>query len=156
MTVLPEPPATVTGQAANPLTDAVIRAAIDNALHEARRDETAPPPAKRERPAMSGKATDDSVRMLAFGGMTLMVSAGGGILMVASDFADPTVIGMICAAPAVIALPVLALARLARRAGEAAPAEHHHHYTGTVQQEHHTDARRSLWNTEKTVIKPKR
>lgn len=155
MTALPEPP-TVTGQATNPLTDAVIRAAIDNALHEARRDETAPPPAKRERPAMSGKATDDSVRMIAFGGMTLMVSAGGGILMVTSHFADPTVIGMICVAPAVIALPVLAVARLVRRAGEATPAEHHHHYTGTVRQEHHTDARRSLWNTEKTVIKPKR
>jgi len=146
MTVLPEPPAaSAAGQAINPLTDAVIRAAIDNALHEARRDETAPPPAKRERPAMSGKATDDSVRMIAFGGMILMVSAGGGILMVASDFADPTVIGMICAAPAAIAIPVLAAARLARRLGEGAPTTIEQTYTGPVRQETTVDQRRAVW-----------
>lgn len=149
MTVLPEPP--TTGQAANPLADAVIRAAVDNAIHEARRAETAPPPSKRERPAMSGRATDDSVRMIAFGGMTLMVSAGGGILMVASDFANPTVIGMICAAPAAIALPVLALARLARRFGEAAPTEIHQTYTGNVHQETRITQTRAVWS--KTVNK---
>lgn len=149
---LPEPPAVTTaGQAHNPLTDAVIRAAIDNAIHEARRAETAPPPAKRERPAMSGKATDDSVRMIAFGGMTLMVSAGGGILMVTSHFADPTVIGMICAAPAVIALPVLAVARLARRFGEAAPTEIHQTYTGNVHQETRITHTRAVWS--KTINK---
>jgi hypothetical protein len=131
---LPEPPAaTAAGQAANPLTDAVIKAAVDNAIHESRRDSTTPPARKPERPAMSSKATDDSVRMIAFGGMFLMVSAGGGIIMVASDFADPTVIGMICAAPAVLALPILALARLARRAKP--EPEIHHHYTGPVHQD---------------------
>lgn len=141
---LPEPPtAPAAGQAANPLTDAVIQAAIENALHEARRTGTAPP-ASRERPAMSGQAVDSSVRMIAFGGMTLMVSAGGGILMVASDFANPTVIGMICAAPAALALPILAIARLARRAGEAS-TEIHQHYTGPVNQQQHTDQRRSVW-----------
>lgn len=144
MTVLPEPPAT-TGQASNPLTDAVIRAAVDNAIHEARRTETAPP-ASRERPAMSGQAVDSSVRMIAFGGMTLMVSAGGGILMVASDFADPTAIGMICAAPVAIAVPILAIARLIRRVGEAAPTEIHQTYTGPVQQDTRITQTRAVWS----------
>lgn len=152
MNALPEPPAApAAGQAHNPLTDAVIRAAIDNAIHESRRDDTAPPARKPERPAMSGNATDDSVRMIAFGGMTLMVSAGGGILMVASDFANPTVIGMICAAPAVVALPILAIARLVRRAGEAAPTEIHQTYMGNVHQEAVHTSTRAVWS--KTVNK---
>lgn len=143
----PGPTAAAAGQATNPLTDAVIQAAIENALHEARRTGTAPPPS-RERPAMSGPAVDSSVRMIAFGGMTLMVSAGGGILMVASDFADPTVIGMICAAPAALALPILAIARLIRRTGEAS-TEIHQHYSGTVYQQQHTDNSKAVWS--KTV-----
>ena len=144
MSVLPEPPAaTAAGQAANPLTDAVLRAAVDNLVHEARRDSTSPPARKPERPAMSSKATDDSVRMIAFGGMFLMVSAGGGIVMVASDFADPTVIGMICAAPAALALPILALARLARRAKP--EPEIHNHFSGPVRQETSIDQRKAVW-----------
>jgi hypothetical protein len=142
----PTPTAPAAGQATNPLTDAVIQAAIDNAIHESRRLDTAPA-RKPERPAMSSKATDDSVRMIAFGGMTLMVSAGGGILMVTSSFADPTVIGMICAAPAVIAVPILAVARLARRAREAVPPEVHNHYSGDVYQQNsetHTSTR-GVW-----------
>jgi hypothetical protein len=57
-------------------------------------------------------------------------------VMVASEHANPTVIGMICAAPAAIAVPILAIARLVRRAGEAAPAEINHNYSGTVYQQH--------------------
>ena len=151
---LPEPPATTTGQADNPLADAVIRAAIDNAIHEARRRDASPqavignatPVQQPGRPAMSGKATDDSVRMLAFGGMTLMVSAGAGIVMITSHWADPTVIGMICAAPAAIAVPILAVARLVRRAGEAAPAEIHQTYTGDVHQETRVTHTRAVWS----------
>lgn len=143
---LPEPPtASASGQAVNPLVDAMVQAAIENALHEARRTGTAPP-AGRERPAMSGQAVDSSVRMIAFGGMTLMVSAGGGILMVASDFADPTVIGMICAAPAALALPILAIARLIRRAGEVAPTEIHQTYTGPVHHDTRITQTRAVWS----------
>jgi hypothetical protein len=58
--------------------------------------------------------------------------------MVASEHANPTVIGMICAAPAAIAVPILALARLIRRAGQVAPAEIHQTYTGTVYQDRRT------------------
>ncbi len=145
MTVLPEPTPTApaAGQATNPLTDSVIRAAVDNAIHEARRHGTAPTPQKPERPAMSQKATDDSVRMIAFGGMSLMVCAGGGIVMVASDFADPIVIGVSLGGLTAL---ILALARLVRRAGEAAPAEIHQTYTGNVHQETRITHTRAVWS----------
>lgn len=55
--------------------------------------------------------------------------------MVASQHANPTVIGMICAAPAALAVPILAIARLIRRAGEATPPEIHNHYEGPVYQD---------------------
>lgn len=149
MTVLPEPPADIqAGQTSNPLTDAVVQAAIENVLHEARRTGTAPPAGRPERPAMSEAAVDSSVRMIAFGGMTLMISAGGGIIMIASDFANPTVIGMICAAPIPLGLLLLAAGRLARRVGEAAPTETHHHYNGPVTQQQHTDQRRAVWQKD--------
>jgi hypothetical protein len=56
-------------------------------------------------------------------------------VVVASEHANPTVIGMICAAPAALAVPILALARLLRGAKEAVPAEIHQTYTGTVYQD---------------------
>ncbi|WP_020135073.1 hypothetical protein [Streptomyces sp. 351MFTsu5.1] len=139
---LPEPPAT-TGQAPNPLADAVIQAAIDNAIHEARRTGTAPPAPRPERPAMSQKATDDSVRMIAFGGMSLMVCTGGGIVMIASDFADPTVIGVSLGGLAAL---TLAIARLIRRAGEAAPTEIHQTYTGPVHHDTRITQTRAVWS----------
>ena len=59
MPVLPEPPtAPAAGQATNPLTDAVIQAAIDNAIHEARRHGTSPPVSQRDMPAMSARTAD--------------------------------------------------------------------------------------------------
>ena len=111
----------------------------------------APPVEQPGRPAMSRKATDDSVRMIAFGGMTLMMCAGGGIVMVASDFADPTVIGMIVAAPAALAVPILAIARLIRRAGEATPPEHHHHYSGPVHQDQRNVKSKTIGLSAKTT-----
>ncbi|NUS14098.1 MAG: hypothetical protein HOY69_22275 [Streptomyces sp.] len=66
-------------------------------------------------------------------------------IMVASQHANPTVIGMICAAPAAIAVPILAVARLVRRAGEAAPTEIHQTYTGNVHQETRITHTRAVW-----------
>jgi hypothetical protein len=68
-------------------------------------------------------------------------------IMVASEHADPTVIGMICAAPAAIAVPILALARLLRGAKEVTPDVHHHHYEGPVYQDqrHVHSSTRGLW-----------
>jgi hypothetical protein len=72
-------------------------------------------------------------------------------VMVASEHANPTVIGMICAAPAAIAVPILAIARLVRRAGEAAPVEIHQTYTGNVHQETRITHTRAVWS--KTINK---
>ena len=153
MTYLPEPPAaTAAGQAANPLTDAVIQAAVDNAIEKARQHDTtpqvvigtAPPVPQPGRPPMSSKATDDSVRMICFGGMTLFTCGGVSLVMVTSEFADPTAIGVFFGGLAVLAL---AIARLLRRAGQATPAEIHNHYDGTVYQDHsetHTSTR-GVW-----------
>ncbi|MEU9338140.1 hypothetical protein AB0D49_34160 [Streptomyces sp. NPDC048290] len=103
-----------------------------------------PPVAQPGIPPMSQRATDVGRLMVAAGLATVppgLVAIG---VLVASRHADPTVIGMICAAPAAIAVPIIALARLLARAGEAAPDEHHHHYTGPVHQQHTTSHTRGL------------
>ncbi|MCY0959966.1 hypothetical protein [Streptomyces sp. H27-H5] len=97
-----------------------------------------PPVAQPGRPPMSQRATDASAFMLAAGAATVppgLIAIG---LLVASDYANPTVIAMICAAPAVIAVPVLAIARLLARAKEVMPAEQHNYYSGPVHQENRT------------------
>lgn len=68
-------------------------------------------------------------------------------VMVASEHANPTVIGMVCAAPAALAVPILAIARLLRGARDAMPDEIHNHYTGTViQDQRHTHtSTRGVW-----------
>ncbi|MER6183041.1 hypothetical protein [Streptomyces sp. NPDC001652] len=137
MTVLPEPgpTAAAAGQATNPLTDAVVRAAVDNAIHESRRGSTSPPPSQRDMPAMSARTTEFTRAVMYCSLATVPPGLIAVAVMLASEHANPTVIGMICAAPAAVAVPILALARLIRRAGEAAPDEHHHHYSGTVYQD---------------------
>lgn len=152
---LPEPPAAPAAGQPTPLADAVIEAAVENAIEKARRHDTTPevvigntPPVPQPgRPAMSEKATDDSVRMIAFGGMTLMMCAGGGIVMVASEFADPTVIGMICAAPIALAFPIWALGRFAKSLKGALPEQHQHTYNGPVYQDQRTQQTKTsgLW-----------
>ena len=152
MTVLPEPgPATAdaAGQTTNPLSDAVVRAAIENAIHESRRDSTSPPASHRDVPAMSARTTELTRAVMYCSLATVPPGLIAVAVMVASEHANPTVIGMICAAPAAIAVPILALARLIRRAGQAAPTDVHHHYNGPVRQDTHVDARRSL--TSKTI-----
>ncbi|HEY8982674.1 MAG TPA: hypothetical protein VIU15_24190, partial [Streptomyces sp.] len=101
-------------------------------------------------PPMSQRAVDASRLMLTAGLATVppgLVAIG---ILVASRQADPTVIGMICAAPAAVAVPVLALARLFTRAREATPDvpdTHHHHYDGPVYQDQRTTHTRTagLW-----------
>ncbi|WP_327300398.1 hypothetical protein [Streptomyces goshikiensis] len=98
---------------------------------------TAQPVPQPGRPPMSQRATDASTLMLTAGLSTVppgLIAIG---LLIASDYADPVVVGMICAAPAVIAVPILAVARLLRGAQGIAPPEHHHHYNGPVSQQHH-------------------
>ncbi len=140
MTVLPEPTPTApaAGQAANPLTDAVIQAAVDNAIEEARRQDTspkavigtAPPVAQPGRPPMSAKAVDDTARML---GASVLVATSGGAataILWASGHANPAVVGIVFGAPTAL---VLALGRLAKRARP--EPDVHHHYEGPVYQD---------------------
>ncbi|MFJ5302160.1 hypothetical protein [Streptomyces sp. NPDC088350] len=103
-----------------------------------------PPVTQPGTPPMSQRAVDASRLMLTAGLSTVppgLIAIG---VLIASRHADPTVIGMICAAPAAIAVPILAIARLIRSAGEAAPDTHHHHYTGPIRQEHTTTHTRGL------------
>ncbi|MGJ5898469.1 hypothetical protein ACSCBZ_41970 [Streptomyces niveiscabiei] len=101
-------------------------------------------------PPMSQRAVDASRLILTTGLATVppgLIAIG---ILIASRQADPTVIGMICAAPAVIAVPVLALARLFTRAREATPDTHHHHYQGPVHQDQRTTHTRTTGMWAKT------
>ncbi|NUP35998.1 MAG: hypothetical protein HOY76_02985 [Streptomyces sp.] len=106
---------------------------------------TTPPVPQPGRPPMSQKAVDLSTVMLSASVATIPPGGIAIAAMIASGYADPTVIGMICAAPAAIALPIFAIARLLRGAKEAAPDVHHHHYTGPVDQRTLHSSTRGLW-----------
>lgn len=105
---------------------------------------TTPPVAQPGRPPMSQRAVDASTVLLSAGAASLPVGAVAVSVLLASGHADPTVIGMICAAPAAIAVPVLALARLLRGAKDVLPDVHHHHYTAPVHQDYTTTHTRGL------------
>lgn len=156
MTAPPEPTAATVGQSTSPLADAVMQAAVDNFLHESRRDSMSPPKLRPDVPAMSARTTEITRAVMYCSLATVPPGLIAVAVMVASEHANPTVIGMFCAAPAVIAVPILAVARLVRRAGEAAPPEIHQHYTGHVYQDQrsiHTETR-GVW--AKTVNRPPR
>lgn len=98
-----------------------------------------PPVAQPGRPPMSQKAADISGVMVASSVPTFALGAAATGVLWVSGHADPAVVGMICTAPAALAVPILALSRLVKRAKqtvEAAPAEHHHYYNGPVHQDH--------------------
>lgn len=93
---------------------------------------TAPPVAQPGRPPMSRQATDASALMLSCSVLTATLGGSATAILWASGHADPAVVATVFGAPAFL---VLAVARLLRRARDAAPAEIHHHYTGTVYQD---------------------
>ncbi|MFH8813145.1 hypothetical protein ACH4GZ_39100 [Streptomyces hygroscopicus] len=100
---------------------------------------TTPPVPQPGRPPMSQRAADISGVMVASSVPTFAIGTAATGVLWASGHADPAVIGMICAAPAAVAVPIFALARVLRRAKEtveAAPPVHHHHYNGPVHQDH--------------------
>ncbi|MCX4626041.1 hypothetical protein [Streptomyces sp. NBC_01443] len=102
---------------------------------------------------MSQRATDASALILTAGLATVppgLIAIG---VLMASGYADPAVIGMICAAPAVIAAPIFAVARLLRGAQGIVPAEHHHHYAGPVHQEHRSVSTQTRGLFGKTINK---
>ncbi|MFF4752276.1 hypothetical protein ACWD5R_29320 [Streptomyces sp. NPDC002514] len=137
------------------MSDDAATAEARRIIHEAARDLAQTPTAHRDTtplprygdtppvpqpgiPPMTQRATDASRLILTTGLATVppgLIAIG---LLLASGQADPTVVGMICAAPAAVAVPILAIARLLRRAKDAMPDVHHHHYTGSVTQQHTT------------------
>jgi hypothetical protein len=112
-----------------------------------------PPVAQPGRPPMSQKATDAGALML----MASLATVPPGLIaigvLIASDYANPAVIGMICAAPAAVAVPILAVARLLRGAKAVVPETHNHHYAGPVSQEHHTVSTQTHGLFAKTINK---
>jgi hypothetical protein len=158
-----QPAAGAVGQApAQSLSDSVIEAAVRDAIHQTQYRDPSPVPAIGDalpvpqpgRPPMSAKATDDSVRMISAGFLTLC--AGGAVsgVLYFSGQADPTVIGMMAAAPVGLAVPVLALSSLIKRAKRAAPDVHQHIYQGTVVQDHKTvnTTSRSVWASHRNKL----
>lgn len=144
MTALPEPPAaTAAGQAHNSLTDAVIRAAVDSAIAEARRHDTSPRVVIGNTPAvpqpgippMSSKAVDDAVRMLAAGAASLPIGGMTALVVHVLGTVDPTQLAIAGATPVAL---ILALRALIGRAKGVLPEEHHHHYEGPVYQDQRT------------------
>jgi hypothetical protein len=158
---LPDPQQPTADAAGQPALDDQARAflaAVEDAMRTptAYRDETpvptigsALPVPQPGRPPMSQRATDASALMLSAGVASLPLGAAVTAVLWASGNADPVVVGMICGAPAALAL---ALARLMRRAKEAAPDVHHHHYTGVVVQRTVNTTTRGLWASTRNDV----
>ncbi|MEV5189269.1 hypothetical protein [Streptomyces werraensis] len=134
----PKPAARTAGQTVNPLADAVIEAAVRDAIHQTSYRDATPVPQHGSalpvpqpgRPPMSQKAVDASTIMLSASIATIPPGAITVGVMLASGYADPVVIGMICAAPAAVAVPILAIAKLIR--GAKPEPEVHQHFHGPV------------------------
>lgn len=105
---------------------------------------TASPVEQPGRPAMSGKAVDDTARMLSASVLIAVTGGSGTALLWASGYANPTVVALVFGAPTALAL---AFGRVMKRAREATPPEIHNHYTGDVYQDQrnvHTSTR-GVW-----------
>lgn len=157
MNRLPEPPARQphAPQAGQPTDEALrraaqIAAAVD-AIYEqptSYRDPSpipaigpTPPVPQPGRPPMSQRAVDLNTTILTSSVLTAVAGCSITSILWASGHADPTTVGLIVAAPAALAIPIIALSRLAKRAKEvvaAAPPVINQHYTGTVVQDSRT------------------
>lgn len=154
---LPEPPAApAAGQAHLDDQARQLLAAVEEAMRTptSYRDDSpipavgaALPVAQPGIPPMSPRVTEITRAVMYSSLATVPPGLIAVAVMVASAHANPTVIGMICAAPAALAVPILAIARLIRRAGEAAPAAIHNHYEGPVYQDQRNvhSSTRGMW-----------
>jgi hypothetical protein len=118
---------------------------------------TTPPVPQPGRPPMSQRATDTSALMLSGSVLTATLTGGATAILWASGHADPTVIGIIAATPAALAIPVLALSRLVKRVKEtveAAPPVINQTYTGTVIQDTSTTTThtRGIWASTRNEL----
>lgn len=135
------------------LSDAVVTAAVDHFIEEAKRNGTsprtvigtAPPVAQPGIPAQSRAAVDYAVRVLSTGVATGLGSGGLALVLLASQAADPVVCGIVFGAPIGLAVPIAALAALAKRVKQTTSPEVHHHYNGTVHQQTTHSSTRGVW-----------
>lgn len=115
-----------------------------------------PPVTQPGRPPMSQRATDASALMLSAGIASVPIGGMGCLVLYTLGHVDPTTLAIAAAAPATIALPILALCRLAGRARqvvEAAPPVIHQHYTGPVDQRTVTNTAKGLLANSRGEIK---
>lgn len=91
-----------------------------------------PPVQQPGAPAMSARTTEITRAVMYCSLATVPPGLVATAILVASEHADPTVIGMICAAPAALAVPILAIAKLLR--GAKPEPDVHQHFHGPVTQ----------------------
>jgi hypothetical protein len=105
---------------------------------------------------MSQRATDASALMLSAGVASVPIGGMTSLFVYTLGHVDPTSLAIAAAAPATIALPILALCRLAGRAKqavEAAPPVHHHHYNGPSTSAPSTPPPAACWAKNRNEIK---
>ncbi|WP_330328193.1 hypothetical protein [Streptomyces pseudovenezuelae] len=92
-------------------------------------------------PPQSRAAVDYAVRVLSTAVATAITSGSLALLLYASKYANPLVCGIVFGAPIGLAVPIAALASLAKRTKEvvaAAPPVIHQHYSGHITQTNQT------------------
>ncbi|WP_030188136.1 hypothetical protein [Streptomyces violaceorubidus] len=109
------------------------------------------------RTPMSQRATDASVLILSAGAASIPLGGMTALIIYALGNADPVSLAVGAGAPITLAVPILALTRLVRRAKEtvqAAPPVIHQHYTGTVVQDQRTvnTTTRGMWASTRNQL----
>lgn len=99
------------------------------------------------RPPMSQRATDASVLMLSAGAASVPIGGMTALVIYALGHANPVSLAIGAGAPIGLAVPIIALSGLIKRAKKAAPDVHHHHYKGDVHQDYSTvnTTTRGVW-----------
>lgn len=160
MTVLPEPKPTAPAAGQAHIDDSArkLLAAVEEAMRTptSYRDDTpvprygdTPPVQQPGRAAMSERATDASVMMIAGGFLSLCLGAAVSAVLYFSGTANQTVVIAVCAAPPFTFLALKSLIKGVKRA--AMPQIHNHTYSGDVYQQRSETHSRSVWN--KTINK---
>lgn len=112
---------------------------------------TAPPHPQPGRPPMSQRATDASALMLSAGVASLPIGGMTSLVLYTLGHVDPTSLAIAAAAPATLAVPVLALSQLVKRAKRTPDV--HHHYAGPVDQRTVNSTNRGVWAKTRTELK---
>jgi len=150
MTPQPEP----TDRAEVTKLAAAVEEALAEALPTSYRDNSplpaygptppVPQPGAR-RPPMSQRATDASALMLSAGVASLPIGGMTSLVLYTLGHTDPVSLAIGAGAPASLAIPIIALSSLVKRAKRAAPDVHHHHYNAPVDQRTVNADARGVW-----------